>query len=49
MKTIKAIQTTKAESNTLTISAPKSRGWMPPPTKTHKNLRHEFKNSWHKD
>jgi len=50
MKTLKAIQAPKAESNnTLTIFAPKSRGWMPPPTKAHKNRRQEFKNSWHKD
>jgi len=49
MKTLKAIQAPKGESNTITIQAPKQRGWMPPPTKAFKNRRHEFKNSWHKD
>ena len=49
MKTIKAIQATKEESNTMVIQIPKQRGWMPPPTKSFKNRYHEFKNSWHKN
>lgn len=44
-----ALTAKKTVSNTLIIEAPKQRGWMPPPTKSHKNRRHDFKNRWHKD